>query len=74
MVSGEYTTNNEIEKSNVHNESQLNDLQTNTVYCNECGKRFSEKMMKKMQLNGTAFCVHCGKEVHITQFQISLVS
>jgi len=56
-----------------YNKNQFNGVQSRIIYCNECGKRFSEKMIRKMQLNGNVFCVNCGKEFDISQFQISLI-
>ncbi len=32
-----------------------------TIYCTECGKAFSEKMIKKLFNDGIVFCVYCGK-------------
>jgi hypothetical protein len=47
-----------------------NDIQKNTIntgqysiqYCNECGNRISEKMIKHLEINGMVFCVKCGRQ------------
>jgi DNA-directed RNA polymerase subunit RPC12/RpoP len=72
LVSGEIKVNKQTENNNTYRENQFNGIQSNLIYCTECGKRFSEKMIRKMQLNGNVFCVNCGKEFNTTQFQISL--
>jgi hypothetical protein len=68
LVSGESKSKKQIENNNVNIGNQFNRINSNILYCNECGKRFSEKMMKKILSNGNVFCVNCGKEFNLTEF------
>ena len=72
LVSGEIKIKKSSENGNLYSGNQFNAVQSNNLYCNECGKRFSEKMMRKIQTNGNVYCIHCGKEFNITHFQLAL--
>ena len=69
LVSGEYKSKKQTVNNPVHIEDQFNSVWNNILYCNECGKRFSDKMMKKIVTNGNVFCVNCGKEFYLNEFQ-----
>ncbi|MFX1278541.1 MAG: hypothetical protein ACFFA3_03940 [Promethearchaeota archaeon] len=68
LVSGEM----KIDNTNDSNLIQPAMTQTNVLFCNECGRKFSEKMIRKIRLHGNVFCVHCGKEFTLKEYQISL--
>ena len=72
LVSGEINVNKQTENNNTHSENQFNGIQSNIIYCNECGKSFSENMMRKIHSNENVFCTNCGKGFSIEEFQISL--
>lgn len=69
LVSGESKPKKQTENNNAHIDIQFNGINTNILFCNECGKRFSEKMMEKILSNGSVFCVNCGKEFNLIEFQ-----
>lgn len=69
LVSGEYKSKKQTENNNVHIGNQINRINNNILYCNECGKRFSEKMMEKILSFGNVFCVNCGKEFNLIEFK-----
>ena len=72
LVSGKLKANKQIENINANSEDQFNRIQKKIIFCTECGKRFSEKMVRKILLNGNVYCVNCGKEITLNEFQISL--
>ena len=72
LVSGDLKANKQIENNNTYSENQFNGTKYNIIFCTECGKKFSEKMIRKILLNGNVFCVNCGKEFIRNEFQISL--
>lgn len=72
LVSGKSKTKKQTENNNVHIGDQINRTDYNILYCNDCGKRFSENMMKKILSNGNVFCVNCGKEFNLIEFQKDL--
>lgn len=72
LVSGDAKKNKHTNNVILPNEDQFNNIQTNITFCTECGSRFSEKMIRKILLNGNVFCVNCGKEFTLNEFQISL--
>ncbi|MFX1574677.1 MAG: hypothetical protein ACFFB0_18225 [Promethearchaeota archaeon] len=37
------------------------------MYCPECGKSFSEKMIMKLKSNELIFCVNCGKQFKLIE-------
>ncbi|MFX0083319.1 MAG: hypothetical protein ACFE94_16355 [Candidatus Hodarchaeota archaeon] len=67
LVSGEYKSKKQIYNNNIHIENQFTQINRNTLYCKECGKGFSEKMMKKIFAHGNVFCVNCGKEYTLAE-------
>jgi len=69
LVSGEFKTKKQTEINNGHTGSQFNGMNTNVLFCNECGKRFSEKMMEKILSNGNVFCINCGKDFNLIELQ-----
>jgi len=40
---------------------EIQTVQTNAVYCSECGSQYTERMLEQLAENGVAFCVYCGK-------------
>ena len=36
-----------------------------TIFCSECGRRFSEKMVQRLLNSEKAFCGNCGKEYRL---------
>lgn len=73
LVSGKYKS---VEKSQ-NNTFQLeipNSEFTNTaLYCTECGRRFSDKMLSHLNKRGIIFCVNCGKEFKFEEFRNSSI-
>ena len=39
------------------------------MYCTECGNRFTESMTHQLNVQGIAFCVHCGNGLKSTENQ-----
>lgn len=72
LVSGEIKIKKPTTENNVYNGNQDNQIKSNLIYCNECGRRFSEKMMRKILSRENVFCTNCGKEFYFSEFQISL--
>lgn len=72
LVSGEVKVNKHVDTNNDSNVIQPAMTQMNVLFCNECGKMFSEKMIRKIKLHGNVFCAHCGKEFTLNEYQISL--
>jgi hypothetical protein len=62
-------------EKNIKKQTQHNDLQnfervSNTLlYCSECGKKLSEKMINQMLSQSIAYCVNCGKGLRIIEYQ-----
>ena len=69
LVSGKSKTKKQTENNNLYIGNQINRTDYNILYCNECGKRFSENMINKTLSNGNVFCVYCGKEFNLIEFQ-----
>ena len=44
LVSGELKANKQIENSNTNGENQFDRNQDSSIFCTECGRKFSEKM------------------------------
>ncbi|MHA2048479.1 MAG: hypothetical protein ACW986_02590 [Promethearchaeota archaeon] len=69
LVSGEQKpikqSQGDIVKSNENSIKMFND----SLYCSECGRKFSDKMTRQMLTNGIIFCVNCGKQFKINDFQ-----
>jgi len=40
---------------------EVETVQSNAVYCSECGSQYTERMLEQLAENGIAFCVYCGK-------------
>ena len=40
---------------------EIQTVQSNAVYCSECGSQYTERMLEQLAENGIAFCVYCGK-------------
>ena len=36
-----------------------------TIFCSECGRKFTEKMVQQIVNSKKAFCVNCGKEYRL---------
>jgi hypothetical protein len=69
LVSGEQKPGKPFQKdSTTSNEPVMKDF-SNSLYCSECGKKFSEKMIQQIYNNGIIFCVNCGTQFKITNFQ-----
>jgi len=69
LVSGKYKTKKQTEDTILLVEDQINNINNTVLYCTECGKRFSENMIKKIFSIGNVFCVNCGKEFNLLDFQ-----
>ena len=50
-----------------------NDRRYDTIFCSECGKKFSEKMVQQLDTANNAFCVSCGKEYRIVRVQEPII-
>ena len=50
-----------------------NDNRYETIFCSECGKKFSEKMVQQLVTTNKAFCVNCGKEYRLTSAQEPII-
>ncbi|MFW9877923.1 MAG: hypothetical protein ACFFG0_32985 [Candidatus Thorarchaeota archaeon] len=69
LVSGKHKSKKQIENNMLPIKVQISRINTNTLFCNECGRKFSEKMMTNILSNRTVFCVNCGKEYNLIEFQ-----
>lgn len=58
---------NNIPKTNI-------EVNNTVLYCGECGKRLSEKMINKMFSDSIVYCVYCGKALKVVEYQTPLVS
>jgi hypothetical protein len=69
LVSGKSKTKKQTENKDLLVEEQINRSNNKILYCTECGKKFSENMMNKLLSIGNVFCVNCGKEINLIDFQ-----
>ncbi|MFX1345521.1 MAG: hypothetical protein ACFFBC_04675 [Promethearchaeota archaeon] len=69
LISGKNKTKKPTENNNLLAGDQINRFNNCILYCTECGKRFSENMMNKILSIGNVFCVNCGKELNLIDFQ-----
>ncbi len=44
-----------------------------TIFCSECGNKFSEKMVQQLVTTNKVFCVNCGKEYRLTSEQEPII-
>ncbi|MCK4286467.1 MAG: hypothetical protein KAX18_09710 [Candidatus Lokiarchaeota archaeon] len=66
LVSGE----KKLKKQPHHDNIQSVISVSNTiVYCSECGKRLSEKMINQMLSQSIVYCVNCGKGLRLIEYQ-----
>ena len=64
LVSGKSNSKTQPENKNI----QVEDSDRRAIlYCTECGKAFSEKMILKLYNEGTVFCVNCGENFKLIE-------
>ena len=40
------------------------------TYCSECGSEFTAHMKEKLSVNGSVFCIHCGKGFKVERIEV----
>ena len=72
LVSGKHLPLKHSQNDNF--QVNINDgVKTNMIlFCSQCGKRFSEKMINRMFTIGLTYCINCGKEFKAVEFHKSL--
>ena len=45
-------------------------LQPNAMFCEDCGNKFTERMHEQLYENGIAFCVHCGRGYRLNEIEL----
>jgi len=73
LVSGEYKSVEKSQKNTLHSAISNSEFINTALYCTECGRGFSDKMLSHLNKSGTAFCVNCGKEFKLEEFRSSPV-
>ena len=54
-----------IPKSHLH-------IQSDAVFCTECGTKYTDLMIKTLSNKGSAFCVHCGNGLQANPIEIAM--
>jgi hypothetical protein len=62
LVSGKPKPPKQTKSQESEKENQEIRLNNALLYCSECGKKFSEKMINNIYNNGSAYCIFCGME------------
>ncbi|MFX1478722.1 MAG: hypothetical protein ACFFCI_11390 [Promethearchaeota archaeon] len=62
LVAGKPRPVKQSEGENSENLSQEIRLDSNFLYCSECGRRFSKKMINNVYNRGITYCIFCGME------------
>ncbi len=70
LISGEKKLKKQTQNDNLQNAMSI---RNNNLYCTECGKRFTEKMINQMLLRNIAYCVNCGKGLRLIKYQEPLI-
>jgi hypothetical protein len=71
LVSGEKRPKKHTQNDNPKTSIEVNNI---ILYCSECGKKLSEKMISHMFSNNIVYCVNCGKGLKVVEYQEPLVS
>ena len=45
-------------------------LQSNAMFCEDCGNKLGDRIHAQLYENGVAFCVHCGKGYRLSEMEI----
>jgi hypothetical protein len=50
-------------------QKEIQIIQSDAVFCSECGSQYTERMLGQLRENGTAYCVFCGKGYKSTKVE-----
>jgi len=62
LVARKFRPPKQTESEDSEKESDQIKLNISLLYCSECGKRFSKKMINNIYNSGIAYCIFCGME------------
>jgi hypothetical protein len=74
LVAGKPRPSKQKEDVDLEDGKHSININNNILYCSECGKRFSEKMIYNIYTSGITYCTFCGKEFKLIKIQNPIIN
>ena len=74
LVAGKPRPSKQEKDENFEAEKHTIKISNNILYCSECGKRFSEKMIYNIYSSGITYCTFCGNKFKLIKIQNPIIN